>query len=74
MTYKPKQDWTIGSVVKVGFLQLRVIGHIPTPSNYRPDEYALESLDVNAPKYYTFTPHHGLFRVPTRAAAFVANY
>lgn len=70
---KPKQDWTIGNVVKVGFLTLKVIGHIPTPGNFKPDEYALEFL-TQPVKYYTFTPHNGIFRVPNREAAFRPNY
>ena len=43
--------------MKVGFLSLRVTGLIPTPGDYRPDVYTLESAKG---KRYTFTPYHGL--------------
>lgn len=62
-----RQNWSINSTVRVGFLRLRVIAVIPTPANFRPDEYALESLDGG--KFYRFTPHHGVVRVESRAAA-----
>jgi hypothetical protein len=72
---KPRQNWTVGSEVKVGFLNLRVIaGPIPTPGNYHADEYALESLDKT--KFYRFTPHAGCFRCQSREDAVKgpANY
>lgn len=62
------QEWSLGEVVKVGFLTLRVIADkIPTPGNYAADEWALESL--NGSRFYRFTPHHGLYRVESREAA-----
>jgi hypothetical protein len=67
MITNTRQNWSLGSTVRVGFLRLRVIGVIPTPANYAPDEYALESLDGRA--FYRFTPHHGIARVNTRADA-----
>lgn len=67
MITRTRQNWSPGSTVKVGFLRLRVLASIATPGNYRPDEYALESLDGRA--YYRFTPHHGIVRVDDRAAA-----
>lgn len=67
MIINTHQNWSPGSTVKVGFLRLRVICSIATPGNYRPDEYALESLDGRA--FYRFTPHHGIVRVDDRAAA-----
>lgn len=67
MITNTRQNWSLGSTVRVGFLRLRVIGVIPTPANYAPDEYALESLDGRA--FYRFTPHHGIARVDTRADA-----
>ena len=67
-----KQNWSVGAVVRVGFLTLRVIGFVPTPGNYSPDEWALESMKGD--KFYTFTPHRGLFRVATREAAFTPNF
>jgi hypothetical protein len=56
-----KQVWTPGSIVKVGFLSLRVLEIVPTPGDYRPDLYRLESLDSS--KQYEFTPHFGLTRI-----------
>ena len=67
MITRSAQNWTPGSTVKVGFLRLRVIAAIATPGNYRPDEYALESLDGRA--FYRFCPHHGINRVNDRATA-----
>lgn len=61
MITRTRQDWTIGAVVKVGFLSLRVVGARATPGDYRPDVYELESLDGS--KRYEFTPHHGLERI-----------
>lgn len=72
MITRTRQDWTIGSTVKVGFLRLRVLGTIATPGNYRPDEYALESLDGTA--FYRFTPHYGIARVNDRAAALSVSF
>jgi hypothetical protein len=67
MITRSRQNWTQGSVVRVGFLRLRVIACIPTPDNYRPDEYALEN--EAGTRFYRFTPHHGIVRVETRADA-----
>ena len=67
MITRTRQNWSPGSTVRVGFLRLRVLASIATPGNYRPDEYALESLDGRS--YYRFTPHHGIVRVDDRAAA-----
>lgn len=67
MITNTRQSWTPGSTVRVGFLRLRVICCIATPGNYKPDDYALESLDGRA--FYRFTPHHGVVRVKDRAAA-----
>lgn len=53
-----KQDWAPGNSVKVGFLTLEVVEAVPTPGDYRPDDYRLVSLNTGA--RYTFTPHHGL--------------
>lgn len=51
------QDWSVGSVVRVGFMSLRIIGIIPTPGDHRPDVYVLAAPNG---KEYEFTPHHGL--------------
>ncbi len=60
MITKTKQDWSIGSVVKVGFLSLRVTG-ARAEYDGLPDIYELESLDQT--KQYEFIPHNGLTRI-----------
>jgi hypothetical protein len=55
-----KQDWSIGAVVKVGFMQLRVLG-VEAINDYLPDIYTLESLDGR--RQYEFIPHNGLNRI-----------
>jgi hypothetical protein len=72
MITKTRQNWLPGATVKVGFLRLRVLALIPTPGNHFPDEYALESIDGRA--FYRFTPHNGVFRVPSRQAALDLNF
>jgi hypothetical protein len=72
MITRTRQNWSVGSLVRVGFLQLRVIARIPTPGDYLPDQYGLESLDRT--KFYRFTPHHGIARVDTRDAAIEPNF
>jgi G:T-mismatch repair DNA endonuclease (very short patch repair protein) len=59
-TVKTTQDWTIGNVVKVGFLTLRVIA-CEAIKDGMPDIYTLESLDSS--KRYEFIPHNGLTRI-----------
>jgi len=58
MITRTKQDWTPGETVKVGFLVLEVVEAIPTPGDYRPDDYRL--WNPKSGKKYTFTPHHGI--------------
>ena len=67
MITRSSQDWSSGSIVRVGFLRLRVLCSIATPGDFRPDVYALESLDGRS--FYRFTPHHGIERVDTREDA-----
>ena len=52
--------WTVGNIVKVGFLRLRVVGAMAEYDGL-PDIYTLESLD--GLKKYEFIPHNGLTRV-----------
>ena len=59
MIRNTKQDWTIGKVVKVGFLSLRIVG-AKAVFDGLPDIYDLESLDGT--KKYEFIPHNGLTR------------
>lgn len=53
-------DWTIGNVVKVGFLTLRVLS-VRAEKDGLPDIYTLSSLDGT--KAYEFIPHNGLNRI-----------
>ena len=55
-----RQDWSPGSIVKVGFLKLRVIS-VEAVKDGMPDIYTLESLDGQ--KRYAFIPHNGLSRI-----------
>ena len=56
---RTNQNWEVGQMVKVGFMALKVISLEPTPGDYRPDIYHLESAKGIK---YTFTPHFGLER------------
>lgn len=56
-----KNDWTVGGVVKVGFMRLRVIEGARAVKDFMPDIYKLESLDGK--KHYEFIPHNGLRRI-----------
>jgi len=53
-----KQDWNIGSKVKVGFLTFTVIGMTQA---YK--EQAVYQLMSDKGHSYEFTPHHGLARL-----------
>lgn len=58
MIKNSNQKWEVGQLVKVGFMKdLKVIAIIPTPGDYAPDQYMLESESGNI---YTFTPHKGI--------------
>ena len=52
-----KQDWSIGSMVKVGFMLLKVL-EVKTVKDYLPDIYILENPKNG--KRYEFIPHNGL--------------
>lgn len=55
-----KQDWSVGKVVKIGFLSFRVLG-VEAVKDGLPDIYSLENLKGD--KQYEFIPHHGVSRV-----------
>lgn len=57
---KKGNTWEVGSVVKVGFMTLRVLD-VRAIKDYLPDIYTLESLDGT--KQYEFIPHNGLTRI-----------
>lgn len=59
MIRNSKQDWTVGSTVKVGFLSL-VVESVRAVKDGLPDIYTLRSANG---KLYEFIPHHGLSRI-----------
>lgn len=59
MIANTKQNWEVGQTVKVGFMSLQVIAKVPTPGDFRPDAYALQS---SKGQYYQFVPHNGLVK------------
>jgi hypothetical protein len=52
-----KQDWSIGKMVKVGFMALKVLG-VKAVKDGMPDIYILENPKNG--KRYEFIPHYGL--------------
>jgi len=57
MISRTQQNWTPGSIVKVGFMSLMVQAAIETPKNYAPDAYLLSS---SKGQNYLFVPHKGI--------------
>lgn len=57
MITRSAQKWEVGQTVKVGFMVLTVLEIVPTPGDYRPDQYILTS---SKGQKYAFTPHHGI--------------
>lgn len=55
---RTKQNWTIGSTVKVGFMSLEVIDTLAVKDGL-PDLYLMRKGNV----YYEFIPHNGLSRL-----------
>jgi hypothetical protein len=51
------KDWTVGAIVKVGFMTLRVVS-VKAVKDFLPDIYTLENLAGT--KKYEFIPHNGL--------------
>lgn len=60
MVRNSKQNWEVGSTVKVGFLSLTITKKIPTPKDGLPDAYELVSAKGAR---YEFVPHNGLTRL-----------
>ncbi len=58
MITKTKQNWAVGSTVRVGFLTLVVKAAIATPGDFLPDAYIL--TNAAGDKLYKFVPHNGL--------------
>lgn len=64
MIKNTKQNWSVGNVVKVGFLRLSVVAVILTPGDYKPDVYIL----TNQTQLYRFVPHNGLEKIDSEQA------
>ena len=65
MIINSKQQWVVGSKVKIGFMSdLVVIAAVATPGDYAPDAYLLS----RAGKMYCFVPHKGLTKIDLDAA------
>lgn len=60
MITRSKQNWEIGSAVKVGFLSLVVVAAVSSPGDYKPDQYLLQSAKG---QHYAFVPHNGCFKI-----------
>jgi len=56
-----KQDFSVGSTVKVGFMSLVVKAKIPTPGDYKPDAYILSNAACT--QLYKFVPHNGCEKI-----------
>jgi hypothetical protein len=59
MISKSKQNWEVGSNVKVGFMSLVVLAAVATPGDYAPDAYVL----TNGKALYKFVPHNGISKL-----------
>jgi hypothetical protein len=66
MIRKTKQDWSIGQVVKVGFLSMVVKAAIATPGDGRPDAYILSNQAGT--QMYKFVPHQGVEKISAQVA------
>jgi hypothetical protein len=61
MIKRTQQDWSVGSVVKVGFLALTVKAAITTPGDHKPDAYIL--VNKAGTHLYKFVPHNGIEKI-----------
>lgn len=60
MISNSKQNWTLGQIVKVGFVSgLTVVASLPTPGDSKPDAYVLSRNE----QFYSFVPHKGLAKI-----------
>lgn len=72
MIRNTRQNWTVGEVVKVGFMKLRVLS-VEAVKDGLPDIYTLESVNATpdgqrgqaqfSRRLYQFIPHNGLTRI-----------
>ena len=66
MISNSKQNWSVGSNVKVGFMTLTVRAAVPTPGDYAPDAYILSN--AAGTQLYLFVPHNGLTKISVEEA------
>lgn len=59
MINRTKQNWSIGEIVKVGFMKLKVLS-ARAEKDGLPDIYTLEAENG---KKYEFIPHNGLYAI-----------
>lgn len=64
MIQNTTQNWSVGNMVKVGFMRLSVVAVILTPSDFKPDAYILTSQT----QLYRFVPHNGLEKIDSEQA------
>ena len=62
-----KQDFSIGSTVKVGFMTLVVKAKIPTPGDFKPDAYIM--ANAAGTQLYKFVPHNGCEKISVADAS-----
>jgi len=61
MIRNSKQNWAVGSTVKVGFMTLIVKAAIATPGDYAPDAYIM--ANQAGTQLYSFVPHNGIVKI-----------
>lgn len=66
MIENTRQDWKIGQIVKVGFLNL-VVKSDPIAAGDGPDQYLLSNIFGD--QAYAFQPHRGVRRISAADAA-----
>ena len=66
MISNSKQNWSVGALVKVGFISgLLVVAAIQTPGDFAPDAYILSRNN----QFYSFVPHNGLSKIDAEEVA-----
>lgn len=55
--YNKNKDWTIGSIVNIGFMKNLTVVSVEAIKDFLPDIYTLKSASG---KMYEFIPHNGL--------------
>lgn len=63
---RSQQNWEPGSLVKVGFMTLVVLQKVPSPGDYKPDQYLLRH---SSGAEYAFIPHNGLHKLDNTDAS-----